>query len=46
MIETEQIGNQTISQMGRQREQLDGARANIEATREIAVQAGLVLRDL
>ena len=45
-METEQIGNSTLSQMGRQREQLTGANANIEATREIALQAKAILTDM
>ena len=45
-METEQIGNSTLEQMGRQREQLQGANANIARTREIVQQAGLVLTEM
>ena len=46
MVETENIGNSTIQQMGQQREQLQNARTNIDRTREIAEQAATVLRDM
>ena len=42
-LETEQIGNNTLEQMGRQREQLGNANRNISATREIAEQARVIL---
>ena len=45
-IESEQIGNSTISQMSRQREQLQGASANIDATMDVARQAGMILSDM
>lgn len=45
-METEQIGNSTLEQMGRQREQLQGANANIARTREIVEQAGSVLTEM
>jgi len=45
-METEQIGNNTMEQMGRQREQLQGANANIIRTREIAEQASSVLLEM
>ena len=45
-METERIGNSTLQQMGRQREQLMGANANIARTREIAQQARLVLTEI
>lgn len=45
-METEQIGNSTLLQMGQQREQLQNASSNIDATREIARHAGLVLADM
>jgi hypothetical protein len=45
-METEQIGNSTIMQMGQQREQFQNTSSNIDATREIAQQAGLVLADM
>jgi len=45
-METERIGNSTLEQMGRQREQLLGANANIMRTREIALQASRVLTEL
>ena len=45
-METEQIGNATLGQMGRQREQLQNANANLEATLEVARQAGAILADM
>mmetsp|Transcript_2834 Transcript_2834/g.4522 ORF Transcript_2834/g.4522 Transcript_2834/m.4522 type:complete len:209 (+) Transcript_2834:45-671(+) len=45
-METEQIGNATIGQMTRQREQLEGANANALRTRQIAEQAASVLSDM
>lgn len=45
-METEQIGNSTIGQMGRQREQLQGANVNIERTRQIAEQAASILSEM
>ena len=45
-METEQIGNSTIMQMGMQREQLSNANTNLERTMEIAQQAGHVLADM
>lgn len=45
-METEQIGNTTINRMSMQREQLHGANANITRTREIAEQAGSVLKEM
>merc|ERR1740130_2469634 len=45
-METEQIGNVTIDQMGRQREQLQGANRNIIRTREIVEQAGSILQEM
>lgn len=45
-METEQIGIVTIDQMGRQREQLQGANLNIARTREIANQAASVLGEM
>ena len=45
-METEQIGNHTISQMGQQREQLLNANSNIDRTMEIAMQARDVLNDM
>jgi len=45
-METERIGNSTLEQMGRQREQLQGASANIARTRAIVEQAGLVLTEM
>ena len=45
-METEQIGNDTIGQMTRQREQIQGANANARRTREIAEQAQVVLTDM
>ena len=45
-METEQIGNHTISQMGQQREQLSNANTNIDRTMEIAMQARDVLNTM
>lgn len=45
-MDTERIGNMTMEQMGRQREQLQGANANIARTREIVEQAGSVLKEM
>jgi hypothetical protein len=45
-METEQIGNNTLSQMGRQREQITNANVNIERTKEIALQAKAILTDM
>ena len=42
-VETEQIGNTTIHQMGQQREQLQNTRFNIDRTREIAQEAAVIL---
>ena len=45
-METEQIGNMTLDQMGRQREQLEGANANISATIQVARQAKEILNQM
>jgi hypothetical protein len=45
-IETEEIGNGTLRQMGRQREQLQGANSNIDAIQNVAQQARIILTDL
>jgi len=45
-MESERIGNMTIDQMGRQRDQLTGASANLARTREIAEQAKSVLTEM
>jgi len=45
-METERIGNSTLEQMGRQREQIMGASANIARTREAVEQASRVLTEL
>lgn len=45
-MESERIGNSTLEQMGRQREQLMGANANIARTREIVQQARVVLTEI
>ena len=45
-METEQIGNNTLGQMGRQREQLLAANTNIDRTREVANQARAILNDI
>lgn len=45
-LETERIGNETIGQMGRQREQLQNANSNLDATLDVARQAGVILTDM
>ena len=45
-METEHIGNMTLGQMGRQREQLEGASRNISATMAVAMQARAGLNDM
>jgi hypothetical protein len=45
-VESEQIGNATIDQMTRQREQMEGANAIALQTRQIAEQASVVLSDM
>ncbi|KAG7345193.1 hypothetical protein IV203_032745 [Nitzschia inconspicua] len=45
-VESEQIGNATIDQMTRQREQIEGANAIALRTRQIAEQASAVLTDM
>lgn len=45
-METERIGNSTLEQMGRQREQLQGANANIVRTREAVLQASRLITEL
>ena len=45
-METEQIGNSTLEQMSRQREQLQNANLNIDATIEIAREATMILTDM
>eukprot|EP00934_Nitzschia_sp_Nitz4_P007958 Nitzschia sp. Nitz4//scaffold38_size140716//111425//112328//NITZ4_003163-RA/size140716-augustus-gene-0.138-mRNA-1//-1//CDS//3329550126//7948//frame0 len=45
-METEQIGNATLSQMTRQREQLQNANSNVDATLAVAQQAGVILRGM
>ena len=45
-METERIGNSTITQMYHQREQLRGASTNLVRTRELVHQAGLVLTEI
>mmetsp|Transcript_89650 Transcript_89650/g.249297 ORF Transcript_89650/g.249297 Transcript_89650/m.249297 type:complete len:204 (-) Transcript_89650:179-790(-) len=45
-METEQIGNVTLGQMGRQREQLQNANLNLDATLEVARQAGTILSSM
>ena len=45
-METEQIGNATLEQMSRQREQLENANSNVDATLALARQAGLVITDM
>lgn len=45
-METERIGTSTLEQMGRQREQLQGANANIVRTREAVLQASRLITEL
>ena len=45
-METERIGNSTLEQMGRQREQLQGANANIVRTKEAVLQASRLITEL
>jgi hypothetical protein len=45
-VESEQIGNATIDQMMRQREQMEGANSNALRTRQIAEQASAVLTQM
>lgn len=46
LAETEEIGTSTLQQMGRQREQLHNANANLEAIRAVAVQAKNILTSM
>jgi Snare region anchored in the vesicle membrane C-terminus len=43
LAETEHIGNQALQQMGRQREQLQGAQSNLAAVQAAAARARVVL---
>lgn len=43
LAETEYIGNQTLLQMGQQREQLQGAQGNLERIQQIADQSRRIL---
>lgn len=45
-MDSERIGNSTLEQMGRQRDQLQGARGNIGRIREIAEQSSLVMKEI
>jgi vesicle transport through interaction with t-SNAREs protein 1 len=45
-METEQIGNSTIDQLSRQRQQLQGANLNIARTREIANHAASIMGEM
>jgi hypothetical protein len=45
-METERVGNDTIGQMSRQREQIENANSNATRTRQIAVQATILVRDM
>jgi hypothetical protein len=45
-METERVGNDTIGQMSRQREQIENANSNATRTRQIAEQATIVVRDM
>jgi len=45
-MDSERIGNATLEQMGRQREQLQGANSNLARTRELVEQAGSVLTEM
>lgn len=46
LVETEYIGNQTLQQMGRQREQLHHTHASLAAVQEAATRAHVLLRDM
>ena len=46
LVETEYIGNQTLQQMGRQREQLQHTNANLAAVQRAAGRAHVILRDM
>ena len=45
-METEQIGNATLEQLGRQREQLQRTNVNLDATLDVARQAGAILSSM
>ena len=44
--DSEEIGTNTLLQMGRQREQLETTSGHIDATRSAAEQAGIIMRDM
>mmetsp|Transcript_16000 Transcript_16000/g.44863 ORF Transcript_16000/g.44863 Transcript_16000/m.44863 type:complete len:215 (+) Transcript_16000:113-757(+) len=46
MVESETIGNSTLGQMGRQRDQLHNANSNVDATLAMAGQAGAILTSM
>jgi vesicle transport through interaction with t-SNAREs protein 1 len=46
MYETEHIGNTTLLQMGRQREQLENTNSHLRAVQQVAVQAKNILTGL
>mmetsp|Transcript_22295 Transcript_22295/g.62184 ORF Transcript_22295/g.62184 Transcript_22295/m.62184 type:complete len:80 (-) Transcript_22295:981-1220(-) len=46
MLESEAIGNSTLGQMGTQREQLQNANSNVDATLAAARQAGTILASM
>jgi vesicle transport through interaction with t-SNAREs protein 1 len=46
LAETEHIGTSTLQQMGRQREQIEGASRNAEAVRDVALQAKRILMSM
>ena len=46
LVETEYIGNQTLQQMGRQREQLHHTHASLAAVQQAAGRAHVLLRDM
>lgn len=43
---SEEVGDETLLQLGRQREQLEVASSHLEATRNVAIQASFVLRSM
>lgn len=46
LMETEQIGTETLLQMGRQREQLENTQRHLEAVRQVTVRAKAILTNL
>jgi len=46
MAETEQIGMSTLTQMGQQREQMQIASDNMEATYNMTLEARMIMRKM